>query len=206
MTTIPDDPHVSAALGELRDLPGEPDWHAMEDRLTEAFAHRSASAPQRSSSHAWWHWMAAAAVVFLAAAITFSVPSSRYGLAVPKTDPPRPVSQPGPPPDEPSRVTAPAPPVTPRLAPGVKPLPARPAVRPAQPATPASSEFVALPAAFALPELESGRIVRMEVPLAMLPAYGLEFVPDATPSAVQAEFLIGQDGVPRAIRLASNSQ
>jgi hypothetical protein len=66
--------------------------------------------------------------------------------------------------------------------------------------------FVALPNAVGLPALESGRIVRMEVPLTVLPAYGLEVVPDATPGPVQADFLIGQDGVPRAIRLAANSQ
>jgi hypothetical protein len=68
------------------------------------------------------------------------------------------------------------------------------------------SDFVPLPGAFALPDFESGQIVRLEVPMMALPAYGIDLVPDATPSAVAADVLIGQDGVPRAIRLASNSQ
>ena len=63
-----------------------------------------------------------------------------------------------------------------------------------------------LPSAFALPDFESGRIVRVEVPLTGLPAYGIDLVPDASPGAIEADFLIGQDGVPRAIRLASYSQ
>jgi len=36
-----------------------------------------------------------------------------------------------------------------------------------------------------------------------LPAFGIDLVPDAAPAAVEADFLIGQDGLPRAIRLAS---
>jgi hypothetical protein len=68
------------------------------------------------------------------------------------------------------------------------------------------NEFVPLPGAFALPAFESGRIVRWEVPMTVLPAYGIDLVPDGTPTTVLADFLIGQDGVPRAIRLAAHSQ
>jgi hypothetical protein len=63
--------------------------------------------------------------------------------------------------------------------------------------------FVMLPAAVGLPDFESGEIVRMELPLASLPAYGLEIVPDAAPAPVQADLLIGQDGQARAIRLVT---
>jgi hypothetical protein len=66
------------------------------------------------------------------------------------------------------------------------------------------SDFVALPGAAALPEFERGDIVRIEVPLVSLPAYGIEIVPDATPMLVPADLLVGQDGVPRAIRIASD--
>jgi hypothetical protein len=68
------------------------------------------------------------------------------------------------------------------------------------------NDFVPLPGAFALPDFESGQIVRLEVPMTVLPAYGIDLVPDATPASVSADVLIGQDGVPRAIRLAANSQ
>ena len=62
-------------------------------------------------------------------------------------------------------------------------------------------EFVALPGAAAFPDLERARIVRVELPLAALPAYGLEMVPDALDTPVTADLLVGQDGLPRGIRL-----
>jgi len=64
-------------------------------------------------------------------------------------------------------------------------------------------DFIALPGASALPDFESGRIMRVEIPLTGLPAYGLDMVLDATPGTIEADVLVGQDGVARAIRLAS---
>lgn len=61
--------------------------------------------------------------------------------------------------------------------------------------------FVALPAAAGLPPFESGVIVRIELPVASLPAYGVEMVPAAAAAQVEADVLVGQDGLPRAIRL-----
>jgi hypothetical protein len=72
--------------------------------------------------------------------------------------------------------------------------------RPVQPAS-SIDDFVPLPAAMGLPALESGQIVRIDVPVASLPAYGVEIVPSAGQGSVQADFLVGQDGYPRAIRL-----
>ncbi len=62
-----------------------------------------------------------------------------------------------------------------------------------------------LPLAAALPDFESGEIVRLGIPVRSLPAYGLEIPPDAPPGpvAIQADLLIGQDGLPRAIRLVT---
>jgi hypothetical protein len=62
---------------------------------------------------------------------------------------------------------------------------------------------VALPSAVGLPDFESGQIVRLELPLAMLPSYGIQIVPDARGPQVEADLLVGQDGQPRAIRLIS---
>ena len=65
-------------------------------------------------------------------------------------------------------------------------------------------EFMTIPAAAGLPALESARIVRMQLPVAALPAYGVAMIPDASRTAVEADLLVGQDGQPRAIRLVSS--
>jgi hypothetical protein len=62
-------------------------------------------------------------------------------------------------------------------------------------------EFVLIPAAVGLPALESASIVRIELPLSVLPSYGLEILPEAKRSQVEADVLVGQDGQPRGIRL-----
>lgn len=65
------------------------------------------------------------------------------------------------------------------------------------------SGFIEVPGASALPPLESGSIIRVSVPVASLPQYGLP-VPDTATLTVEAEFLVAQDGVPRAIRLVND--
>jgi len=64
--------------------------------------------------------------------------------------------------------------------------------------------FVELPWTAGLPVFESGEIVRMEVPVASLPAYGIDISAGAD-RPVEADILIGQDGFARAIRLVTNS-
>jgi hypothetical protein len=61
--------------------------------------------------------------------------------------------------------------------------------------------FVPVPGASALPQLESGSVVRYELPVTTLRAYGLDIVPEPARSTVAADLLIGQDGYARAIRL-----
>jgi hypothetical protein len=66
--------------------------------------------------------------------------------------------------------------------------------------------FVLLPAAAGLPDFESGAIVRMELPVTMLPAYGVDLgeqLVHEQDASVEADLLVGQDGQPRAIRLVS---
>jgi hypothetical protein len=67
------------------------------------------------------------------------------------------------------------------------------------------SGFVELPGAAALPAFESGAIVRMDVPVASLPAYGFDISAGAGDRAVEADVLIGQDGRARAMRLVGNT-
>src|SRR5207249_9149721 len=72
---------------------------------------------------------------------------------------------------------------------------------PGQPGPPAvaplpTTEFVLWPGAAELPTFESGHLMRMEVPVSALPSLGL--VPPAMHApVVQADVLIGQDGLPR---------
>jgi hypothetical protein len=77
----------------------------------------------------------------------------------------------------------------------------RPSRQRALPAVVRPVGFVALPGAAGLPDFESGEIVRMEIPLTSLPTYGIEILPDAQGSPVEADLLVGQDGQARAIRL-----
>jgi hypothetical protein len=64
----------------------------------------------------------------------------------------------------------------------------------------AFDDFMPLPVAVGLPAFESGVIVRIELPVAALPRYGVA-IPDTPKRVVQADLLVGQDGQPRAIRV-----
>ena len=66
--------------------------------------------------------------------------------------------------------------------------------------------FLAIPAAAYLPPLESGAIVRVELPLSALPSYGIPITPDMQTDSVDADLLVAQDGFTRGIRLVNNSQ
>jgi hypothetical protein len=62
--------------------------------------------------------------------------------------------------------------------------------------------FIPLPAAGGLPGFDSGMIVRVSIPTASLPAYGLAITPESS-RTVNADLLVGQDGQARAIKLVS---
>jgi hypothetical protein len=67
------------------------------------------------------------------------------------------------------------------------------------------SGFVELPWTAGLPAFESGEIVRMEVPLATLPGYGIDISSGTGNGPVAADVLIGQDGFARAIRVVTST-
>ncbi len=67
------------------------------------------------------------------------------------------------------------------------------------------SGFVELPWSAGLPPFESGEIVRMEVPVATLPTYGIDISAGSASGPVEADVLIGQDGFARAIRLVAST-
>jgi hypothetical protein len=66
-----------------------------------------------------------------------------------------------------------------------------------------SFEFITLPGAAGLPDLESGSVVRISVPVGALPEYGLDIAQVGSKTTVDADVLVGQDGLARAIRLVS---
>jgi hypothetical protein len=61
--------------------------------------------------------------------------------------------------------------------------------------------FQEIPGASALPAFESARILRTELPVEALPAYGVEIVPDAVRRKVVLDLLVGQDGYARGVRV-----
>lgn len=76
-----------------------------------------------------------------------------------------------------------------------------PSVLPSHPV--AVGEFVPWPGARDLPPLESGELVRVDLPVSMLPALGM--LPPATrQTVVKADVIVGQDGLARAVRLVSD--
>lgn len=64
------------------------------------------------------------------------------------------------------------------------------------------NEFVMLPGTAGLPSLESGSLVRMNLPVSVLPSMGVT-PPQGRATAVKADVIIGQDGVARAVRLVN---
>jgi hypothetical protein len=199
-----DDPYRQAirALSDARMAPESAT--RIERELLSAFAeHRAAVRPVPSTTRrgVWRPWMAAAAAALIAVAASIEVWRLQAGVTVNNVT------------KTPSREDIPAPPAAPLVSPAVVPVsppsvPARGAsaraagqrrriVRPAG--------FVELPGAADLPQFESGTIVRLELPVASLPAYGIEIPAAADERPVEADLLVGQDGLTRAIRLVARS-
>jgi hypothetical protein len=61
-------------------------------------------------------------------------------------------------------------------------------------------DFVPWPGAIGLPRLDSGELLRVELPISMLPSLGLR-PPVSRRQVVSADLLVGQDGLTRAVRL-----
>jgi hypothetical protein len=70
-----------------------------------------------------------------------------------------------------------------------------------QQATWTVDEFVPLPASEGLPPAAELSVVRMKVRGSDLQQYGLEAPADAIARTMMAEFVVGEDGLPRAIRI-----
>jgi hypothetical protein len=185
----------------------------MERHLLAAFT--AAHAPAKRQfivPMASRRWLAAAAVLVLAVAAWMGSPWPSAPAATPV--PGRPDGAPLPQAAPAASATIQAPPAQ-ALA---RPSPASAARRPPRTASRRGAagpgrigpgnrggimQFVELPAAAGLPGIESGSIVRVELPMGILPAYGIDVVPEDAARVVEADVLVGQDGQPRAIRFVN---
>jgi hypothetical protein len=88
---------------------------------------------------------------------------------------------------------------------GPRPSPAQAAVA-AHAVAPAAEEetdgFYPLPEAEALPAVETAMVVRVQLPVSSLQLMGVPLDEERADTSVQAEFLLGQDGLARGVRLA----
>jgi hypothetical protein len=62
-------------------------------------------------------------------------------------------------------------------------------------------DFVPLPASEGLPPMSAISLVRMPIEQSALQQYGFEVPAEAAPRILLAEFVVGDDGLPRAIRI-----
>lgn len=62
-------------------------------------------------------------------------------------------------------------------------------------------DFVALPASEGLAPASAISLVRMQIQQNALQQYGFEVPADVEPRTLLAEFAVGEDGLPRAIRI-----
>ncbi len=181
-----------------------------ERRLMMAFVSAQPAAPpldRRATIVRWTVWAAAACIFFFVgawAAVEWRTRmASPQGAAAPlqaslpaAAEPARPVEQ----------VESPVPAPDPLVADARRtraPRTVRAASRNELPQeTDRLAGFIPLPAAGGLPGFDSGMIVRVSIPTASLPAYGLAITPESS-RTVNADLLVGQDGQARAIKLVS---
>jgi hypothetical protein len=170
--------HLADALRRLNDAAAVPPVdEAREAELMAAFdAAHATAVPRRRRDY--WHLaaFAAAAAVLIAAGIAPALSGRRAR------------------PHEPFPASA----VVSGGAPAVGAQPAAPH----DPGLEPPSDFVIVPGAAGLPPMESGTLVRIDVPVAMLPSYGVT-PPSGRGAIVTADFVVAQDGLPRAVRVVA---
>lgn len=185
----------------------------LESRLMAAFAaQHGGSTPQANGGlrTAWLARAAAVAVLATGGAVALAVYSGHPADSVAPgheiQGPPQAAPAPSPHGEPPPAVTVPSRTTTPTALEAPRRTTSRRAPR--TPAAPVLSldDFIALPAAAGLPDLESGRVVRVDLPLAALPSLGFEVVPGAPAAEVRADVLVGQDGQARAIRFVTDEE
>ena len=210
------DEYGKAMKALARDVKMDPATAArIEQDLASAMASRGAAHPPSGMKHVPWHpalagkrigvtwhpWLLAAAAIVLVVGSVFAWRLSRPLVIVEKWAVPSASSQATP--ATPSQtIDHDAVPLAVTVSHPARHVPIRKASPKVNVVRP--SGFVELPWSAGLPAFESGEIVRMEVPVASLPAYGID-ISSGAGRPVEADILIGQDGLARAIRLVTST-
>jgi hypothetical protein len=201
MTTDRELDEVLAGLGREHRAIDAPD--TLERVLSAAAGSRKDSIGIRGSG---FKWALAAGVILLAVVATSGViwqtrrshePQNQQARAVPE----RPVSPESRPPSvqEPGRQNVPSKSAPLRKAGSVHGN--RRDSSPNQPTWNSLDEFVALPVSEGLPVAAELSVVRVRLRGRDLQQYGLEAPADGGAQSLLAEFAVGEDGLPRAIRI-----
>jgi hypothetical protein len=106
---------------------------------------------------------------------------------------------PAPPPVQPASVQAAPPVVAKRLRRTTRPR-AVPAQVEGSPTQEVATDFMPLEDTLTLPPLESGHILRVQMPRSTMMRFGLPVNPDRMLEPVKADVVFGQDGIARAVR------
>jgi hypothetical protein len=184
---------VTALKRMARDTEVPPADPRSEEALLVAF---DAAWEQRRRAPGRSRWYAPAAALALAAAIAWMIVRTPARMTLlPSTSTAATETRAA------ESVPSPAPILrteAPAVAKAPRPHRARP--RAARVAPPEPVEFVAWPGATGLPAFESGYLMRVDMPASIVLSLGLvPHLPQAT--FVQADVLVGQDRLPRAVRL-----
>jgi hypothetical protein len=207
MTAPTDVPFAPADTGEVMSPEAVTQ---MERRLLDAFSQHHHQAGRFRRHAVRWIGIAAALSILTAAGAAWRIlrvdhPHPWLVTEAPGTSP-QAAKNVTPVPGTPSVVGTIIEPHTSDVSGGTPPVTARRAVRSRrQEPVVKPAAFIALPGAASLPTFESGAIVRMDLELSALAAYGLDISAAAGRSPVQADVLVGQDGEPRAIRVVTSS-
>lgn len=193
---------LTEALRDVDDAVPATRFDRMEDDLLAAFAAQHPGPDRHRAAFASWraaHWLAAAAALVLAAAGWAGWAWRDASKVTPEAVAAAPQG---------TALSQPVPTPVAGVSAAVVPTADAPAAARASRVAPpvpvvAALRFVPLPSAAGLPNLESGRVVRVEVPMGALPAYGIDVGPDDAARVVEADVLVGQDGQPRAIRFVN---
>jgi hypothetical protein len=175
----------------------------IERQLLDAFAsgeNVNIVPSTRTKSVVARYWMPAAAAIVLSAGAAFVWWTDRPLVNSQLAVPPRVADKAPPPPTVGPTTTASS---SVEATATQSPVVSRKPSRTSNVVTP--SGFVDLPWTTGLPAFESGEIVRMDIPVASLPTYGIDISSGAGKGPVEADVLIGQDGFARAIRLVTTS-
>jgi hypothetical protein len=196
---------LSALAAEAETWKASP---AIEARLQQAFVARIPVTPipplESKRTDRWIYALASVAVIALAVWLG-SRPSTSPSPGHDASTAASPVTSPAVSTPSPTEGNKPASSMVEANVSPQRPVPVRAAAgrRVAAPKQVTSFEFITVPGAAGLPDLESGSVVRIAVPVGALPEYGLDIVQGGSKTTVDADVLVGQDGLARAIRLVS---